>query len=79
MEEKKNAYKILVEQPEGRVHLRDLGVGGRIIFKCTSKKCGVKMWTGSCEYDYSSGSVKCGEFAEQLTDYQLLSLLHRPH
>jgi hypothetical protein len=30
---KRNAHRILVEKPEGKSHLEDLDVGGRIILK----------------------------------------------
>jgi hypothetical protein len=33
MDEMRNAYKILVRKPEGRDHLENTGVDGRIILK----------------------------------------------
>jgi hypothetical protein len=33
MEERRGAYRVLVQRPEGRNHLEDLGVDGRIILK----------------------------------------------
>jgi hypothetical protein len=38
MGEKKGAYRILVRRPEGRHHLGDPGIDGRIILKCIFKK-----------------------------------------
>jgi hypothetical protein len=43
--EKRRAYRILVGRPEGRSHLRDPGVDGRIILKWIFKKWG-EAWTG---------------------------------
>jgi hypothetical protein len=40
MEEKRNAYKVLIEKPEGKNHFEDLGVGGRIIIKAVIKEIG---------------------------------------
>jgi hypothetical protein len=40
----KNMYKVLVVRPEGRDHLEDLGVDGKIIIlKCVFRKYGGKM------------------------------------
>jgi hypothetical protein len=33
MGEMRNAYKMLVSKPEGRGHLEDLGINGRIILE----------------------------------------------
>jgi hypothetical protein len=33
MEEIRNTYKILQEKPEGKSHLTDLGIDGRLILK----------------------------------------------
>jgi len=38
MRELRNAYKILIGNPEGRDHLGELGVDGRIILKWILKK-----------------------------------------
>jgi hypothetical protein len=38
MEERRNVYKILVKNLKGRDHLENLGVDGRIIFKCALNK-----------------------------------------
>jgi hypothetical protein len=36
---------MLIENVEGRGHLGDKGVHGRIILKCTLKKEAVRLWT----------------------------------
>jgi hypothetical protein len=36
------AYQILVENPERRDHLEDLGISGRMILKCKLKDIGYK-------------------------------------
>jgi hypothetical protein len=41
MREMKNAHKILVEKLEGRDHLEDLIVNGRIILECIFNEQGV--------------------------------------
>jgi hypothetical protein len=38
MREVRNAYKILVQRPEGRDHVRELGMDGRTILKCILQK-----------------------------------------
>jgi hypothetical protein len=38
MEEKRNAYHVLREKPEGKNHLKDLGIDGSIILTCILKK-----------------------------------------
>jgi len=37
----------LVGKPEGKNHLQDPGVDGRIILKWLCRKCDVGVWTGS--------------------------------
>jgi hypothetical protein len=46
MEVMRSTYKILVGKPKGKIHLRDLGVDGRIMLKRVLKKQNVRMQTG---------------------------------
>jgi hypothetical protein len=46
MEQGRGAYRILVGRPEGRNHLEDPGVDGRIILKWIFKKWDGAAWTG---------------------------------
>ena len=38
---------ILVGNPEGKNHLEDRGVDGRLTLRCIFKKWNVGVWTGS--------------------------------
>jgi hypothetical protein len=46
MGERTGAYMGLVGKPEGKNHVEDLGVDGRIILQCMLKKSFGKVWTG---------------------------------
>ena len=46
MGERGGAYRVLVGKPEGRSHLRDPGVDGRIILRWIFRKWDVGVWTG---------------------------------
>jgi hypothetical protein len=41
----RNEYNILVEKPEGKRPLGELGINGRIILKRILRKQGGKLWT----------------------------------
>jgi len=40
-------YRVLVGKPEGKNHLGETGVDGRIILRWISRKWHVGAWTGS--------------------------------
>jgi hypothetical protein len=44
--EKKNAYRISVRRPEGKNHVKDIGVDARIILQWISKFYDGKGWSG---------------------------------
>ena len=47
MAERRGVYRVLVGKPEGRDHLGDPGVDGRIILRWIFRKWDVGGWTGS--------------------------------
>jgi hypothetical protein len=47
MEERRGVYTVLVGKPEGKDHLEDPGVDGRIILRRIFMKWDVGVWTGS--------------------------------
>ena len=46
MGEKGGVYRVLVGKPEGKSHLGDTGVDGRIILRWIFRKWDVGVWTG---------------------------------
>jgi hypothetical protein len=40
-------YRVLVRKPEGKNHLEDLGVDGKIKLRWIFRKWDVEAWTGS--------------------------------
>jgi hypothetical protein len=47
MGEMRGVYRVLVGKSDGRDHLEDLGVDGRIILRWIFRKWDVGAWTGS--------------------------------
>ena len=47
MGERRGAYRVLVGKPEGKNHLEDPGLDGRIILRWIFRKRNVGEWTGS--------------------------------
>ena len=45
MGEKRGVHRVLVRKPEGKSHLRDPGVDGRIILRWIFRKWDVGVWT----------------------------------
>ena len=46
MVDRRSEYRVFVGRPEGRNHLQDLGVDGRIILKWIITKWDVEAWAG---------------------------------
>jgi len=47
MWEGRHIYRVLVGKPEGKDHLGDLGVDGRMILRWIFRKWDVGAWTGT--------------------------------
>jgi hypothetical protein len=56
MGERRDAYRVLVGKPEGRDHLEEPGVDGRIILIWIFMKWDVGAWTGSFWLRIRTGS-----------------------
>jgi hypothetical protein len=85
MEEKRNAYRILVGKPEGKDHWEDQDVDGWTLLKWILERSDGMVWIGmmwlriegpvkdSCEHgNEPSGSIKCCEIPEWLHCWLLL-------
>ena len=46
MGKSRGVYRVLVETPEGKYHLENPGVGGKIILRWIFRKWDVRAWTG---------------------------------
>ena len=46
MGKSRGVYRVLVETPEGKYHLENTGVGGKIILRWIFRKWDVRAWTG---------------------------------
>jgi hypothetical protein len=47
MGESRGVYRVLDGEPEGKSHLEDPGVDGRIVLRWILRKWDVGVWTGS--------------------------------
>jgi len=47
MGERRGVYRVLMGKPEGKNHLKDPGVDGRIILRWIFRTWDVGVWTGS--------------------------------
>jgi hypothetical protein len=47
MVDRRSVYRVLVGKPEGKGHLQDPGIDGRVILTQTFRKWDVGAWTGS--------------------------------
>jgi hypothetical protein len=43
---RRGIYRVLVGKPEGKSHLENTGIDGRIIFRWIFRKWDVEAWTG---------------------------------
>jgi hypothetical protein len=74
--EKRGVYRVLVKKREGKNHLEDLAVDGKIILRWIFRKQDVGAWTGLIWLRIGSGggtckcgnepscSIKCGGFLD---------------
>jgi hypothetical protein len=69
--EKRNVHKILIKKPEGRDHLEELGINGRIS-EWTLKEQDGWVWTGFTWFRMkvkTSSSMKCEEFTSTTINF----------
>jgi len=71
MGERKGVCRVLVGKQQGKRHLEDPYIDGRIILRWIFRRWDVEAWTGqvvgTCECSNKpSGSIKCGEFLDWL-------------
>lgn len=45
-EKRRNAMRVLLQKPEGKIYLEEPDVAGRILLKCTLNKLYGMPWTG---------------------------------
>ena len=68
MGERRCAYRVLVGKPEGKNHLEDPGVDGRIILKLIFKK-----WDGGMDWiDLAHDRDRWRELVKALMNHQVL-------
>jgi len=56
MGERRGIYRVLVGKPEGKSHLEDPGIDGRIILRWIFRKWDVEAWTGLSWLRIGTGS-----------------------
>jgi hypothetical protein len=63
MVEKRGVHRVLVGKPEGKDHLGNPGVEGRIILRWIFRKWGLGVWTGVSwlRKGQLAGTYECGD------------------
>jgi hypothetical protein len=57
MWERRDVYRVLVEKPEGKIHLEDPGVDGRKVKRWFFRNWDVGIWNGSSWIRIGTGGV----------------------